>query len=83
MRRPPAAPAAVSGLLRWAEDLVKYITTQSDRGRVDPRPVLLEHIQPGQPPKAERDGIIMFDPVTKRAVISVDGAWLPLQAGND
>ena len=76
MRRPPAAPTAVSGLLRWTEQLVKYLATELDRSRVDPRPVVLAHLDAQS--KATADGTMMYDPVAKRVVVAIDGQWKPL-----
>lgn len=82
MRRPPAAPPHQAGLLAWAEQVAKYLTTAMERGRVEPTPVLLEHIQPNALAKAPMDGAMMFDPVAKVPVVSINGEWMPLQVGN-
>lgn len=76
MRRPPAAPTAVSGLLRWAEQLIKYLSSESDRSRVDPRPVVLMHKDDIS--KAVTDGTLMYDPMAQRVVVAIDGQWVPL-----
>jgi len=76
MRRPPAAPTAVTGLLRWAEQLVKYLASELDRSRVDPHPVQLAHKD--NTSKAVADGTLMYDPTTKRVVVAIDGEWRPL-----
>lgn len=76
MRRPPAAPTAVSGLLRWAEQLVKHLASEMDRSRVDPHPVVLAHREDNS--KAVADGTLMYDPLTKRVVVAIDGQWKPL-----
>lgn len=42
------------------------------------RPIALAHKLPGDQHSAAEDGVVMFDPVLKKAVISIDGAWTPL-----
>lgn len=76
MRRPPAPPVAVSGLIRWAEQLVKYLVSELDRSRVDPRPVALAHLDATS--KAATDGTLMYDPVAQRVVVAIDGQWMPI-----
>ena len=76
MRRPPSAPTAVSGLIRWAEQLVKYLASELDRSRADPRPVVLAHLDAAS--KAVADGTLMYDPVAQRVVVAIDGEWKPI-----
>lgn len=76
MRRPPAAPTAVSALIRWAEQLVKYLASELDRSRIDPHPVVLAHLDATA--KAVADGTLMYDPVAQCVVVAIDGQWMPL-----
>jgi hypothetical protein len=63
----------------WAKQLYEYLIAQSPvRGSVEPTPILLPHITDGQLPRAVTDGVLLYNPTTEQAVISIDNAWEPL-----
>lgn len=61
----------------WATKLVAALNVQQTEDNLR-RPVALAHKLPGDQHSAAEDGIVMYDPVLKKAVISIDGAWVPL-----
>lgn len=68
-------PKFTGNLAEWAGAMEEYLL---DRDRIgaeaDPMPVLLAH-QTGTPPSAATTGVIMFDPVADKVVVSINGAW--------
>lgn len=79
--RIPPNPNQSSDLRAWARQLYDYILSES-RVRQDnnPRPILLSHQVAGGLERAAAAGILMYDPVKKSAVISVDGRWEPIMS---
>ena len=80
----PPSPQGYTRWQEWAQDLISY---QGGAARIkqpnEPRPVLLAHqlgVTSGNTgvERATVGGILMYDPVIKKAVISIDGAWVPL-----
>lgn len=77
MRHHPPAPTGATNLQAWAQQVYTYLLDQQfGRKEIVASPVFLSHMT-GQE-KATTDGILMYDPVDKQVVVSVDGAWKPI-----
>ena len=74
MLRPPSAPTGASSLLRWANDLYIYLL---NRDQQQPTAVKLARLAPGD--KAAQDGVLMWDAVNEKVVVSHNGLWKPLE----
>jgi hypothetical protein len=75
-----ALPPYPTGDLRlWATQLVEYILDKerSTSGINNARPVFLQHMTGDE--RALEDGILMFDPVLNKPVVSLGGAWVALE----
>ena len=62
---------------QWAEQLYEFMTSQSRNvEQNNPLPVLLAHQVGNSMPRAATDGVLMWNPIDKVAVISYSGAWV-------
>lgn len=74
--RPPVTSPALGPLRTWAVELTAYLQSIEQANAYGQKIVVLPGITDNA--KATGDGIIMFDPVLKLPVVSIDGAWHPL-----
>ena len=63
-------PSFTGNVAAWAAQLVGYLTRRSNAA------VSLPHMVGGE--KATTDGVLMWNPVTGKAVVSSGGAWVAL-----
>lgn len=71
-RKPPVAPTGATGLTKWAQDVYRYLQDLT-AAMEQPRPQVLPRLKPTD--RATTDGIIMWDAVNERPVISQGGVW--------
>lgn len=67
----------------YAVALSAYVADQAKvREGVQPEPIQLVHIDTtGQLARVVTDGLMVYDPVRRGVMVSIDGEWLPLYAG--
>lgn len=67
-------------LTKWALSIVDYLRdVESEITTPGPKIVQLEYRKVGA--KATKNGILMWEPVSKQVIVSKDGAWYPLSMG--
>lgn len=77
MQRLPPSPLSTS-LQTWAQQIYQYLLFEkTGRKEVAAEPVFLAHLKGDE--KAVTDGILMFDPIGKKVVVSVDGVWKQIE----
>ncbi len=75
-------PQFTGNIKVWADQLVAYLQSQVQaKQRVTPQSVLLAAQVASQPTSAAVSGLLMFDPVKKAVVVSIDGSWVPISRG--
>lgn len=73
-------PYPRGNLNEWARQLFSYLNeNQPNKQQVLPQVVLLPHQTADRNYSADINGLLMFDPVNKVVVVSVDGEWRQLQ----
>ena len=72
-------PPFPTGDLRvWANQLVEYLQQREGIGsEVLPTSISLQH-RIDDSAKAIQDGILMYDPVLSKPLVSISGAWVPI-----
>lgn len=76
----PPNPAQFRNMQEWALQFYQYTLSQSPiRGVTSPSPVMLARKLNDEMPRAVEDGVLLYDPVYKTAVMSQDGVWLPIK----
>lgn len=77
-RKAPPSPVGKDVRI-WMNELYQFLAdTSFEEDRVIPKPVFLPHQLPKEVYRATQDGIMMFDPINKKVVVSIDGVWQPL-----
>lgn len=80
-RKPPLFSGNVAA---WAQDITSYLSSDSLlRSREEPSSPLLAHKMATGQEKAAVDGILLFDPVDKRPLVSIDGAFVKMLVTGD
>jgi hypothetical protein len=82
LARPPD-PARFNNWREYAAALSAFTADSSKvREGVQPEAIQLIHIDTtGQQARTVADGLMVFDPVRRGVMVSIDGEWLPLYAG--
>lgn len=69
-------PRPIGALAPWALQLVMALERVFNDAQT--KPLALAHKLPNDRASAAENGVMMFDPVTKKVVVSIDGEWKPL-----
>lgn len=63
----------------WASQIYEFLASQANvTQRVEPTPVLLAHQTASGQERATVNGLLIYDPVAKRPLLSMDGAFYPV-----
>lgn len=82
MSRTP--PKYAGNITDWADKLHEFLLPRPQvASRVSPQAVLLAHKVPSAPASAAVNGVLMYDPVVSRPVVSVAGAFVPFLLAAD
>lgn len=82
----PPDPLSAPNLLDWAKRLTDYLKQPPSISRqVEPAPVMLapkiSAPNLGQE-RATKDGVLLFNPISKNVEVSIDGQYVPVVSGN-